>query len=131
MRDTPPQDHDENDGLHGVAGDAGGAGDGAGGQLVAHRADRVGGRADEGEAGLAHRLGDHVGPHRVVAGADRRAVRVHEPRLAVTAVEFDDVLKSGRTHLMDATPVRLGQEFGGRDHTTVMHGVRRIEELTR
>ena len=29
------------------------------------------------------------------------------------AVEFDDVVKSGRTHLMDATPVRLGQEFGG------------------
>ena len=29
------------------------------------------------------------------------------------ASEFDDVVKSGRTHLMDATPVRLGQEFGG------------------
>jgi fumarate hydratase class II len=29
------------------------------------------------------------------------------------AVEFDDVVKSGRTHLMDATPVRLGQEFSG------------------
>ncbi|MFH2071880.1 MAG: class II fumarate hydratase [Actinomycetota bacterium] len=29
------------------------------------------------------------------------------------AVEFDGVVKSGRTHLMDATPVRLGQEFGG------------------
>jgi fumarate hydratase class II len=29
------------------------------------------------------------------------------------AEEFDDVVKSGRTHLMDATPVRLGQEFGG------------------
>jgi fumarate hydratase class II len=29
------------------------------------------------------------------------------------AEAFDDVLKSGRTHLMDATPVRLGQEFGG------------------
>ncbi len=28
------------------------------------------------------------------------------------AVEFDDVLKSGRTHLQDAVPVRLGQEFG-------------------
>ncbi len=27
--------------------------------------------------------------------------------------EFHDVLKIGRTHLMDATPVRLGQEFGG------------------
>ncbi len=29
------------------------------------------------------------------------------------SAEFDDVVKSGRTHLMDATPVRLGQEFGG------------------
>src|SRR5919197_425719 len=29
------------------------------------------------------------------------------------AAEFDDVLKSGRTHLMDAVPVTLGQEFGG------------------
>jgi fumarate hydratase, class II len=29
------------------------------------------------------------------------------------AAEFDDVVKSGRTHLMDATPVRLGQEFSG------------------
>jgi fumarate hydratase class II len=28
------------------------------------------------------------------------------------AVEFDTVLKSGRTHLQDAVPVRLGQEFG-------------------
>ncbi|HBM77623.1 MAG TPA: aspartate ammonia-lyase [Verrucomicrobiales bacterium] len=29
------------------------------------------------------------------------------------ALEFHDILKIGRTHLMDATPVRLGQEFGG------------------
>ena len=29
------------------------------------------------------------------------------------AIEFGDVVKSGRTHLMDATPVTLGQEFGG------------------
>ncbi len=29
------------------------------------------------------------------------------------AEEFDDIVKSGRTHLMDATPVRLGQEFTG------------------
>jgi fumarate hydratase class II len=32
---------------------------------------------------------------------------------AKKAVEFWDVIKIGRTHLMDATPVRLGQEFGG------------------
>jgi fumarate hydratase, class II len=29
------------------------------------------------------------------------------------ALEFDDVVKSGRTHLMDAVPVTLGQEFAG------------------
>jgi len=33
--------------------------------------------------------------------------------LAAKAEAFDGILKSGRTHLMDATPVRLGQEFGG------------------
>ena len=41
------------------------------------------------------------------------------------AREFDDVLKSGRTHLMDATPVRLGQEFGGYA-SQVEHGIRRV-----
>ena len=33
--------------------------------------------------------------------------------LEAKAAEFADVVKSGRTHLMDATPVTLGQEFGG------------------
>ncbi len=33
--------------------------------------------------------------------------------LAAKAEEFDDVVKSGRTHWMDAVPVTLGQEFGG------------------
>ena len=33
--------------------------------------------------------------------------------LSAKAAEFDDVPKTGRTHLMDAMPVRLGQEFGG------------------
>ncbi|MBN1371634.1 MAG: aspartate ammonia-lyase [Anaerolineaceae bacterium] len=32
--------------------------------------------------------------------------------LRVKAAEFDDIVKSGRTHLQDAVPVRLGQEFG-------------------
>jgi fumarate hydratase class II len=38
-------------------------------------------------------------------------------RLAIAldakAAEFDHIVKSGRTHLMDATPIRLGQEFSG------------------
>jgi len=33
--------------------------------------------------------------------------------LRLKAAEFDEVVKSGRTHLQDAVPVRLGQEFGG------------------
>jgi fumarate hydratase class II len=33
--------------------------------------------------------------------------------LAAKSKEFDGVVKSGRTHLQDAVPVRLGQEFGG------------------
>jgi len=33
--------------------------------------------------------------------------------LEVKSKEFDDVVKSGRTHWMDAVPVTLGQEFGG------------------
>lgn len=36
-----------------------------------------------------------------------------EEGLAQKTKEFWDVVKIGRTHLMDATPVRLGQEFGG------------------
>ncbi len=32
--------------------------------------------------------------------------------LQAKAIEFDDIVKSGRTHLQDAVPIRLGQEFG-------------------
>ncbi|HEX2189438.1 MAG TPA: class II fumarate hydratase [Longimicrobiaceae bacterium] len=45
--------------------------------------------------------------------------------LRAKAGEFDDVVKSGRTHLMDATPVRLGQEFAGYA-SQVDHGIRRL-----
>jgi fumarate hydratase class II len=43
------------------------------------------------------------------------------------AKEFDDVVKSGRTHLMDAVPVTLGQEFGGYA-AQVRQGIARIED---
>jgi fumarate hydratase class II len=43
--------------------------------------------------------------------------------------EFDDVLKSGRTHLMDATPVRLGQEFSGYA-SQVGKAIRRLENAS-
>jgi fumarate hydratase, class II len=43
------------------------------------------------------------------------------------ALEFDDVVKSGRTHLMDAVPVTLGQEFAGYA-AQVRQGVARVED---
>ncbi len=46
--------------------------------------------------------------------------------LAAKADEFAEVVKSGRTHLMDATPVTLGQEFGGYA-AQVAAGIARIE----
>jgi fumarate hydratase class II len=50
-----------------------------------------------------------------------------ETALAGKATEFHDVIKIGRTHLMDATPVRLGQEFGGYAQQ-VRLGKRRAEQ---
>ncbi|MDT0420795.1 MULTISPECIES: aspartate ammonia-lyase [unclassified Streptomyces] len=45
--------------------------------------------------------------------------------LARKSEEFADVVKSGRTHLMDATPVTLGQEFGGYA-AQVRYGIERL-----
>src|SRR5436189_3449103 len=46
--------------------------------------------------------------------------------LEAKAREFDDVVKSGRTHWMDAVPVTLGQEFGGYA-AQVRQGISRLE----
>ncbi len=54
------------------------------------------------------------------------ALRHLEESLTRKATEFADVVKSGRTHLMDATPVTLGQEFGGYA-AAVRLGIERLE----
>jgi fumarate hydratase class II len=46
--------------------------------------------------------------------------------LAAKASAFSDVVKAGRTHLMDATPVTLGQEFSGYA-AQVRYGIERIQ----
>ncbi|MFB6301770.1 MAG: class II fumarate hydratase [Haloferacaceae archaeon] len=48
--------------------------------------------------------------------------------LDAKADEFDGVVKTGRTHLQDATPVRLGQEFGGY-RTQVEKGLDRLDDV--
>jgi aspartate ammonia-lyase len=55
--------------------------------------------------------------------------------LARKAGEFADVLKTGRTHLQDAVPITLGQEFSGyaecvrRGAEDIAHGAAQLEEL--
>src|SRR5919201_761129 len=46
--------------------------------------------------------------HRLLPALERL-----EGAFAAKAEEFEDIVKSGRTHLMDAVPVTLGQEFSG------------------
>ena len=58
---------------------------------------------------------------------DPALARLHEA-LEVKARAFDHILKPGRTHLMDATPVRLGQEFSG-FASQVAHARRRVETV--
>jgi fumarate hydratase class II len=54
------------------------------------------------------------------------ALRTLLNALAAKAREFDAVMKIGRTHLMDATPIRLGQEFSGYARQVEL-GIRRVE----
>jgi fumarate hydratase class II len=54
------------------------------------------------------------------------ALRHLHAALARKAEAFDGIVKTGRTHLMDAMPVRLGQEFGGYA-SQIEHGIRRVE----
>jgi fumarate hydratase class II len=48
--------------------------------------------------------------------------------LQAKAAEFADFVKSGRTHLMDATPVTLGQEFGGYA-AAITKSIRRVQAV--
>jgi fumarate hydratase class II len=54
------------------------------------------------------------------------ALKKLQKALDKKAKEFDKIVKIGRTHLQDATPIRLGQEFSGYA-SMVEHGIRRVE----
>src|SRR3954447_23567853 len=53
------------------------------------------------------------------------ALKKLEASLRAKSEEFADVVKAGRTHLMDAVPVTLGQEFGGYA-TQIKLGIERV-----
>jgi fumarate hydratase class II len=58
------------------------------------------------------------------------ALTLFRKALAGKARKFNRVIKVGRTHLQDAVPIRLGQEFGGYA-SQIEHGIRRVEGLRR
>jgi fumarate hydratase class II len=70
----------------------------------------------------------HVAASRAVTGDLLPALDVLASSLEVKATEFAGVVKSGRTHLMDATPVMLGQEFSGYA-ATVRYAAERLESV--
>ncbi len=54
--------------------------------------------------------------------------RLHE-ELSDKSQRFDDIVKIGRTHLQDATPIRLGQEFSG-FASQVEHGLHHLASVS-
>jgi fumarate hydratase class II len=70
----------------------------------------------------------HVAATRLIVASLLPALTHLAEVLDAKAAEFADVVKSGRTHLMDATPVTLGQEFGGYA-AAVRHGVHRARAV--
>ena len=68
----------------------------------------------------------HVAAAEAVENDLRPALETLADALGEKEAEFADVVKTGRTHLQDATPVTLGQEFSGY-RTQVEKGIERID----
>ncbi|MDO5723278.1 MAG: class II fumarate hydratase [Flaviflexus sp.] len=81
----------------------------------------------------ASQSSNDVFPSSIHIAATEAAINLVIPKLEVLAKsleakaeEFKDVVKSGRTHLMDATPIMLGQEFSGYAQQ-IRNGIARVE----
>jgi fumarate hydratase class II len=68
----------------------------------------------------------HVAVTNALVNDLKPALDILATSLEKKAEEFRDIVKSGRTHLMDATPVTLGQEFGGYA-AQVRYGIERVD----
>ncbi len=55
----------------------------------------------------------HIAAYKMIVEVTIPGVEKLRNTLAKKAIDFKDIVKTGRTHLMDATPLTLGQEFGG------------------
>jgi fumarate hydratase, class II len=68
----------------------------------------------------------HIAAYRMITDNTLPGLRNLHQTLAEKAKEFMPIVKIGRTHLMDATPLTLGQEFSGYA-SQIEHGIRAVE----
>ncbi len=70
--------------------------------------------------------GMHIAAYKKIVEVTIPGVKQLRNTLAKKAEEFSDCVKIGRTHLMDATPLTLGQEFSGYV-SQLSHGIKAVE----
>jgi fumarate hydratase class II len=68
----------------------------------------------------------HIAAYDMIVGTTLPGVRVLRDALAAQGEKMADVVKIGRTHLMDATPLTMGQVFGGYV-AQIDHGMRAVQ----
>jgi len=70
--------------------------------------------------------GMHIAAYKMIVEVTLPGIRQLRDTLDAKAKDFENVVKIGRTHLMDATPLTLGQEFSGYV-SQLDHGIKAIE----
>ena len=77
----------------------------------------------------------HISAYRMLVDVTLPGLRKLQATLAEKAAAFQSTVKIGRTHFMDATPLTLGQEFGGyatqlkKSIETIEHSLQHLSEL--
>ncbi len=110
-------------------------------EVIAHRAHQLAGKViGEGEKTLTPNddvnksqssndtfpTGMHIAAYKKLIEVTIPGVKQLQQSLTNKATDFKNVVKIGRTHLMDATPLTLGQEFGGYA-SQLKHGIKALE----
>ncbi len=68
----------------------------------------------------------HIAAYKMLMEVTLPGIRMLRNTLQEKSEAFDDIVKTGRTHLMDATPLTLGQEFSAYA-SQLDHGIRAVE----
>ena len=68
----------------------------------------------------------HIAIYKILVEKTFPAIEEFKKTLLRKSNEFKDIIKIGRTHMMDATPLTLGQEFSGY-HSQIEHGIKSLK----